>query len=205
MAKRINCEVEGRSFGRWTAVRLEWTGRRTLVRCRCSCGNEGLRSLRSLRTGKTKSCGCSQFTHGKSETPEYRAWHDMICRCTNPNLKCYRHYGARGITVCERWMKFENFFADMGYRPSKKHSLERIKNHLGYKPSNCVWATKDQQCNNTRRCIFVTWKGKTQSVTKWATECGIARTCIYHRLRQGWPIKKALTVGFYRGKKGKGL
>jgi GrpB-like predicted nucleotidyltransferase (UPF0157 family) len=88
--------------------------------------------------------------HGMSNTPTYRSWANMLHRCQNPRVPSYRHYGAKGITVCKRWLLFKNFLADMGVRP-KGRTLDRIKNHLGYKPSNCRWATHRQQINNRGR------------------------------------------------------
>jgi len=87
-------------------------------------------------------------THGLSKTPEYRAWASMVQRCTNPNNARYDRYGGRGISICVRWNKFENFLADMGPRPTKGHSVDRKDNEGNYEPGNCRWATRSEQQNN---------------------------------------------------------
>ena len=94
--------------------------------------------------------------HGMSRSPEHMAWADMKRRCNNSNAECFSYYGARGIKVCDRWMEsFENFFEDMGKRPSKRHSLDRIDNDGDYKPDNCRWATAKQQNSNKRERLGV--------------------------------------------------
>jgi hypothetical protein len=119
----------------------------------------------ALRSGNTKSCGClrrelgrahgiASKRHGEGasgrETPEYRAWAAMLCRCRNPRHKSYADYGGRGVTVCERWRAYENFLADMGRRPDRFHSLDRINNAGNYEPGNCRWATWEEQNTNRR-------------------------------------------------------
>jgi hypothetical protein len=105
--------------------------------------------------------------HGKCGTPIYKTWQNMIARCQNPLHPIYDNYGGRGITVCERWKTFVNFFADMGERPDSK-SLDRIDNEKGYFPDNCRWATKQEQDLN-RRPTYV--KGKSQR--QLAKELGV--------------------------------
>jgi len=128
---------------------------RAACRVRCDCGSEFVVLRQSLRSGNTVSCGCKKrehliaiaTTHGKSETVAYRIWSSMISRC-NPSGA----YGKRGIRVCDRWRgSFEAFLADMGERPSPRHSIDRIDNSRGYEPGNCRWATTYQQAQNTSR------------------------------------------------------
>ena len=121
--------------------------------CKCDCGNRVELTDRVILGGKTKSCGCDHHwkTHGQSDTVEYQTWRSMLKRCENPKYHNYRLYGGRGVKVCERWHQFENFFADMGPRPSDKHSIDRINNDGNYEPGNCRWATWSEQRLNQRR------------------------------------------------------
>lgn len=123
--------------------------------CRCDCGAEIVVYRSSdLRKGKTKSCGCfsrwvNSFlhaTHRQTYSRTWMSWSTMTARCRSKRNK---NYGGRGITVCQRWLKFENFVADMGERPPGT-SLDRINNDGNYEPSNCRWATRQQQRANQR-------------------------------------------------------
>lgn len=130
---------------------------RLFVLCECSCGNSHNMQLRNFFLAKESlSCGCNRRkgsdTNRRADSPEYRAWRDMKDRCYNPNKKDYVRYGERGIEVCQRWMEsYDNFFVDMGKRPSKRHSLDRIDNDGNYEPSNCRWTTTSVQANNRRK------------------------------------------------------
>lgn len=161
-------ELAGQRFGRLTCLRPD--GRRSryvLWFCRCDCGTSLLATANHLRSGSTRSCGCLRrevartaalarkgvgLAHGQAcrgqETPEYRIWRSMLNRCANPKVHNYQRYGARGIRVCARWKKFENFLADMGRKPSPNLSLDRINNDGNYEPGNCRWATASQQALN---------------------------------------------------------
>jgi hypothetical protein len=111
----------------------------------------------------------------------------------NPKDKNYKHYGGRGITICERWNSFVLFLADMGERPSG-HTIDRIDNDGNYEPGNCRWATMAEQLRNTRRTVHLTHDGRTMCLEDWSRETGIHRGTIYSRLQLGFTVAEALTL-----------
>lgn len=152
-----------------------------------------------LKKGHTSSCGCLRRetlrTHGLSRSvPEYCVWECMIARCRNPSRSWFHLYGGRGISVCERWLNFENFLADMGPRPTPDHSLDRVNNDGNYEPGNCRWATRIEQANNTRINKRVEFEGQTKSVAEWSRLYGLSRGILSSRLRAGWPTDLAVTT-----------
>ena len=181
--------------------------------CRCDCGSEVRVKLVLLRTGGTQSCGCLQkelaaarrradAKHGMEGTPTYRSWSHMKSRCTNPHHKYYRHYGGRGITICQRWMdSFEAFLEDMGERPSMKYSIDRIDNDGNYEPGNCRWATWKEQARNSRNNRTIAFRGRVLCVTEWAEVTGIDRGAIFDRLNAGWSVEESLTLPVQRGRR----
>jgi hypothetical protein len=178
----------------------------TRISCRCDCGAETVVSLANLTTGHTTSCGCARrettvsrsLRHGaarrKRHTRAYETWCGMLKRCRNPNSRDWPNYGGRGITVDERWLRFENFLADMGDPPAR-HSIERKERNGPYCKDNCIWATRRDQNRNTRRNRFLTSRGRTQTLQAWADEIGINHTSLLGRLRRGWDIDRALSEG----------
>lgn len=131
-------------------------------------------------------------THGMSRSSEYKTWESMLQRCINPNNKSWKRYGARGITVCERWKSFENFYADMGDRPAGM-TLDRKDNDKGYSPDNCRWATYAEQNRNYSRNVLIEWGTKRMTVTDWEKELGMKHRTLDNRLRRGWSIERAIT------------
>lgn len=117
---------------------------------------------------------------------EYQCWQDMRRRCLNPKRRDYARYGGRGIKVCDRWASFATFLADMGPRPSPKHSLDRIDNLGHYEPGNCKWATAAEQTRNRRSNLHVTIDGVTKVAADWEKEYNLPRCTIRDRLRSGW-------------------
>ncbi len=132
-------------------------------------------------------------THGMSRTAVYHRWFKMLTRCCNPRSKDYPNYGGRGITVCERWQNFENFYADMG-EPPPNHTIERLNNNLGYSPENCRWEPKEVQARNTRANRFITIGNETYCVAEWAERRGIRKSIVYERLYDGWAPEEALEL-----------
>ena len=131
-------------------------------------------------------------THGMCYTPIYRLWKEMINRCRNPNSKDYARYGGRGISVCASWLKFENFYKDMGDRP-KGLTLDRKKNNKGYSKANCQWVTRSEQQQNSRQTIWITFMGRKQTIKQWSIETGIRITALKQRRLAGWSVKRMLT------------
>lgn len=125
-------------------------------------------------------------------TRTYEAWAGMNRRCNNPRNKRYASYGGRGITICERWKVFENFFADMGEVPEGL-SLERRDNNLGYTPENCKWGTLEEQMNNTRRNRYFEYRGQKLTAPQIARLCGLPIEVVRRRLLTGWDIERAVT------------
>lgn len=133
-------------------------------------------------------------THGETKTPTYNSWKSMIHRCYREDNASYKNYGAKGIGVCKRWHKYENFKKDMGERPSG-HTLDRIDSSKNYSPSNCRWATRIEQNSNRKGQILITAFGKTKNINAWARELGINKRTIRERFYYGWSHEDCLFKG----------
>jgi hypothetical protein len=151
-------DLSGRKFGRLLVVAFHHqdAAYRSFFACVCDCGSTAIAEGYALKRGLRKSCGCSRrkaLTHGATVggrwAPEYRSWAAMLARVRPSTGRRARDYSERGIKVCDRWLRFENFLADMGSR-SKGTSIDRINNDGNYEPSNCRWATILQQRYNRR-------------------------------------------------------
>lgn len=169
-------------------------------KCICDCGREMIVDQpRLLGTEKiVESCGCVRIEgrrkHRMRGTPEYQAWSDIKRRCCNKDHEAYPRYGGRGITMFPQWVSdFSAFFAHVGPRPSREHSLDRIDNNGNYEPGNVRWATKTTQNRNKRTNRLLTYQGKTQTVAEWAEEIGISRASLKNRLHLGWSAERALS------------
>lgn len=170
--------------------------------CVCVCGTFCVKSANNLKTGNTKSCGCWKqevshkrfLIHGKSGSPEFKTWCAMRRRCIDPSDSHYHIYGGRGISFAERWLVFENFLADMGTKPTPKHTIERVDNEKGYGPDNCVWADIKAQNRNTRRTRMVTFNGITQCLTDWSITLGMDYETLRSRLSRGKTIEEAFAA-----------
>jgi hypothetical protein len=152
--------IIGRRFGKLVVAAYSHTtqNRKACWKCKCDCGRVVILRGNDLLSGRTKSCWCWKTAdvsrHGESKHDIYRIWAGMKQRCNRPKTRSYKYYGARGVIVCERWIKsFDAFLKDMGPRPSKRHSIDRINNDGNYEPENCRWATAKQQAANKRKAL----------------------------------------------------
>lgn len=173
--------LSGVRFGKWTVIeptRIYHSGRNYLRwKCRCDCGNERVVSKAHLEKGLSTSCRCSHSTQGRLVNrfkSEYDAWKDAKKRCYDPNANGYAYYGGRGISMCSRWLgSFQNFFSDMGPKPSRAHSLDRKNPNGNYEPENCRWVTRLIQGQNTRSAVVVSAGGHSKCLREWTRYLGI--------------------------------
>lgn len=184
-------DITGQKFNRLTAVRFshkgKWGKQHWLYAC--ECGKVKVTTKGDVTRGKTRSCGCYQVEKitkhgfgGRKPTSEYNTWQGMKKRCLNPNNPGYKYYGGRGIKVCDRWKdSFPNFLEDMGNKPTKEHSIDRIDNNKGYSKANCKWSTILEQANNMSKNIRITHKNETKTVMQWSGILGLNyRKTKYH-------------------------
>lgn len=164
-----------------------------LFLCRCRCGSEievrasNLRKPRSCRPCGIKRTAASRIKHGKSHSRTWNIHRGMKQRCLNPKNHAFKHYGGRGITVCERWsgdQGFENFLADMGEAPDGM-TLDRKENDGNYEPDNCRWVPQALQTTNTRQNHLVTYQGETHCIAEWSRRLGIPAAKLRCRARAG--------------------
>lgn len=168
--------------------------------CRCDCGTEKIVAANNLSSGHVQSCGCLSKesigklnkTHGRSGTRTYDIWCGMRKRCSDSKSNKFHLYGGRGIRVCQRWNRFEEFFADMGECPPRM-SIDRINSDGNYEPGNCRWATPKQQARNTKTNIYLTIRGETLTKAEWAERAGIDQRAFHKRLHGlGWTPEEAV-------------
>ena len=200
MPAKLN--LAGQTFGRLTVV-AEAPGQlgRTRWHCVCECGNELIAQTSNIKSGNTNSCGCfhreaaraAKTTHGLSSVPEYGPWKAMVQRCTNPNDASWHLYGGAGRLVDPSLMTIEGFIAEIGLRPSLRHTIERIDNEGHYEPGNIRWATQKEQSWNQSSNRLLTYDGRTQCAAAWAEEFGMPKSRLYERLKRGWSVERALT------------
>jgi hypothetical protein len=169
--------------------------------CKCICGNDVTVNHYMLARGTTQSCGClqrertseSRLIHGESKlkSSEWNTWNGIKQRCKKNSKEKHKYYEA--ITVCDRWASsFENFLADMGRKPTSKHSIERINNGKGYSPDNCKWATAQEQACNKSNNVKITYAGETLCISEWARKLNMSSHLLRKRYHSGWPPEKIL-------------
>ena len=204
---RISAKMIGQVFGKLRVESFSHTAPEHKPRrywlCRCECGNTVTRCTEQLKSSSySPSCkDCHRkhlaqlrFKHGQSHTPLHGIWIQMRARCTDPNLKQYKHYGGRGITYDPRWEDFSIFAAEVGERPSSEHSIDRIDVNGNYDPGNVRWATDIEQMRNMRKNRYFTFQGKTQCLSAWAEELAINYGTLETRLGElNWPVERAFT------------
>ena len=211
-------DITGHKIGKLTVISKEKINGKYWWNCQCDCGNitKVIAGALTKKDKPTRSCGCMQknslpgeksnsYKHGhainRRGSKSYNTLNGMKSRCYNKNNKRYDRYGARGITVCERWLVFENFLKDMG-EPEPSQTLDRIDNDKGYYPENCRWTTMKVQNRNRHDNLIFTKDGKTKMLLDWAEETGINYGTLRTRiLYKGWDVKKALETPALKSKR----
>lgn len=203
----VRKDLTNQRFEKLTAIRIcgVASGGGMIWECRCDCGAIKVVAAGRLRSGRAISCGCykkSRTRFGLSHTTEFTIWSGMLKRCTIKSRRDYANYGARGITVCERWSGehgFVNFLSDMGLRPSSEFSIDRIDNDGNYSPDNCRWATAHQQHRNKRNNRIIRAFGQEKPLVEWSEEYGIEAETIAARIVRGASPEEAISkpVGKY--------
>lgn len=195
----------GRRYGRLVVLSPQGkdSHNNTMWLCRCDCGKEKVIKRYQLTKGATKSCGClrneirvqTHTKHNLSSHRLYHIWFAMKQRCNDENSRSFSSYGGRGISVCEEWLDFINFYEwalPNGY--SENLTIERLDNNKGYCPSNCVWATKKQQARNKRNVPLIEYEGEMKSVAQLCEEYNINPETFRSRLKSGWTFEESLNV-----------
>lgn len=160
-------------------------------------------SLPDLRDSYGRFVKGAAQTHGARQSKEYRCWISIKSRCLNPRNTGFKHYGARGIAICDRWLTFENFLEDMGRKPSPRNSIERKDVNGNYEPGNCLWATQTEQMRNTRYTHLVEFAGKRIPLVEAVETApkGLKYNTVLYRIRRGWTIEQALNLAPQKGVK----
>lgn len=217
MSKKIDLDTEiGQRFGMLVVIGHERrpythpsgkTEQWPFMHVHCDCGGESWVRRSSLKDAYTLSCGCwmrqqmsdRASTHGEARhgmrSAEWLTWQSVRRRCYDTRCKEYASYGGRGIKVDDRWVNsYESFLADMGRKPSPKHSIDRINGSLGYSASNCRWATSKEQNRNRSSNRNIAFNGERKTLIEWSEQTGISRTVISSRLNKGWDVGLALSI-----------
>ncbi len=198
-------KLEGQTFGRLTVLSREGSNKKgsALWRCRCVCGKEKVVIGWAMIAGNVHSCGCLQKesanragrTHGMSQQPEYRIYRSILARCYQPSDTNYPKYGAKGVTVCDRWNpaeggSFENFYSDMGPRPTPSHNIDKEAVDLGnkvYGPEGCRWVLAKVNQRNRANVMRIEYQGEEILAIDLAARLGISNATLQNRIKRGWP------------------
>lgn len=200
----VRVDISGQRFGRLVALRKAPSQKRcSHWWMRCDCGAEVSIATQSLRSGLSKSCGCYQRecaaqrgtesrTHGMRHSAEYSVFCGMKRRCENPNEKAFARYGALGVEF--RFTSFEQFFSEVGPRPSTKHQIDRRDPFGHYEPGNVRWTTIKRQARNKRNTKWVEIDGTRKCLADWCEQYGRDYRLVWFRIRSGWSAKRALST-----------
>ena len=205
-------DLSGKRFGKLFAIGATSRNGHGYSICQCDCGNRFVTRNDGLKSGETVSCGCynkeksksgnSRRTHGQAGKRLYKIWQNMKARCYNKNVKQYKDYGGRGITVCSKWKDnfsaFQHWAINSGYRDDL--TIERIDNNGDYSEDNCKWVTLSEQQGNKRNNHIAVIDGVSHTLTQWARIYNIKPSVVNWRVNNGWDVKKALTVVIKNGK-----
>lgn len=195
-------KMMGKKFGHLVVEDFDHVGndKRYYWKCLCDCGNTSIVAGSELKRHKTTSCGCKiKRINGLYKSRLYRIHHSIICRCYTKSADGYNRYGGRGITVCDEWKNKENGFMNF-YNWSVKNgyaedlTIDRIDNDGNYEPSNCRWATRKEQSNNTSLNHYIEFDGKKKTISQWSEELNINRNTLDNRLRKWWNVNDAFTT-----------
>lgn len=186
----------GERYGRLSIIDVRSKSNGSLALVVCDCGRERWMDGQSVYRGKSTSCGCYQresasrllTRHGMSGTKIHKIWLGVVQRTTDPTAP----YFKRGISICDRWRLFENFYADMGAGYSKGLTIERIDNSLGYEPKNCRWVTRSEQGLNRTNNRLLELNGERFPLSVWSRKSGVSASTIHYRLKSGWDIRAAI-------------
>lgn len=211
--RRPYSEAVGKQFNDLFVLEIYKIGIHTKAYCICKCGKTTLSFIGGVLSGHTRSCGCyrltaskkrtgtksAQYVHGHEldgkKSPTLSTYHSMLQRCKNPSSNSFKNYGAKGVTICDRWLDFNNFLVDMGERP-KDTTIDRINNSKGYSPDNCRWATKKEQAINRKSTLLYTMQGETKCLKDWAREYGIRYLVVFKRIKRGWSLQDSLKTPY---------
>lgn len=197
----------GEKRGKLTCIGKDKTRDFRYYLFQCECGNVKSIIKYNVENGSTRSCGClkrenpNHTTHGLSHTRIDNIYRSMIDRCKNPNNKRYCIYGAKGIRVCEEWENDKTTFFEWSFANGYADNLtiDRIDNSKGYEPSNCRWATYEEQGNNKTTNHFLKYNGERRTIRQWEKYLGFKKGLIHSRLRRGWSVEKTLTTAVRQG------
>ena len=189
-------DISNQRFGRLIAIEPTKIKNKTVWKCKCDCNTDCFYTYHALISGNNSSCGClvEENRHYCSDTRLYETWCNMKARCTNPKNTAYHNYGGKGISICKDWefsfVNFKEWAMNNGY--TDELTIDRINSKGNYEPSNCRWANRKTQGNNTSRNHIITYNGITKTMSEWSDELDISYTVLRRRINDGWTIKESI-------------